>query len=108
LEARNKMTNTPPNSQFANFVELTQEEFDDVYKLLKLCLAAEMGIDAKQVPDGTPFIDSCRSILNTAKKVDDGTSYDMRHGFVPLFERLHNVKNSPVTKNDGVVYRVEF
>jgi len=89
-------------------VELTQEEFEDVYKLLKLCLAAEMGIDVKKVPDGDPFIHSCRSILNTGKGVDNGTSYDMKHGFVPLFERLHNVKNSPVMKNDGVFYRVEF
>lgn len=102
------MTNPPQNSSSTNTVELTEEEFEDVYKLLKLCLAAEMGIDVKNVPDGEPFIHSCHNILSTGKGVDNGTSYDMRHSFVPLFERLHSVKHSPVTKNDGVFYRVEF
>ena len=91
-----------------NIVELTQEEFEDVYSLLKLCLASEMGIDVRHVPDGDPFIRSCHNILDDTWKIDNGTTYDMRHGFVPLFERLHNVKNSPVRKNDGVFYRLEF
>ena len=103
------MINTPDRSSASpNVVELTKEEFDEVYKLLKLCLAAEIGVDIKNVPDGDPFIDSCRNILNSAGDVDNGTSYDMKHGFVPLFERLHNVKDSPVRTNDGVFYRVEF
>jgi hypothetical protein len=32
----------------------------------------------------------------------------MSKGFVPLFERLHNAKDSPVTTEKGLVYRVEF
>ena len=103
------MINTPHSSSASsNVVELTKDEFDEVYKLLKLCLAAEIGVDVRKVPDGDPFINSCRNILNSANAVDNGTSYDMKHGFVPLFERLHNVKDSPVETNDGVFYRVEF
>jgi hypothetical protein len=52
-----------------------------------------MGIDTEKIPDGDPFIHSCRTILSNFEGVDNGTSYDMRHSFVPLFERLHNVKD---------------
>lgn len=74
---------------------------------MKMCIAAEMGIDEEQVPDGEPFIKSCRKILSTGKP--ESTKYfDMSKGFVPLFERLSDAKNAPVKTQDGTFYQVEF
>ena len=47
------MTETPSESSFRESVELSEDEFRDVYSLLKMCLAVEMGIDEKSlVVDG--------------------------------------------------------
>jgi hypothetical protein len=103
------MTKAPPNSIPENVVDLSEDEFKEVYTLLKMCLAVEMGIDEKQVPDGEPFVNSCQRILNASDDRDDVKKhYDMSHGFVPLFERLNNARNSPLTTQSGVVYRVTF
>ena len=102
------MPQTPTNNQPQNSVELSETEFREVYSLLKMCLAAEMGVDEKSVPDGDPFISSCHRILTAGTMQEGKKKHDMSRGFVPLFERLHNARNSPVKTNDGLVYRVEF
>ena len=96
------------NHSPVNSVELNEEEFKDVYELLRMCLVAEMGIDDKNIPDGDPFLKSCQRILEARVDETGNKHYDMSRGFVPLFERLHNAKDSPVTRNNGVFYRVEF
>jgi hypothetical protein len=73
-----------------------------------MCLASEMGIDVEAVPDGEPFVKSCQHILNTRDNSDEHKYYDMSRGFVPLFERLNNARNTPRKTEEGVVYRVEF
>jgi hypothetical protein len=89
-------------------VELSEKEFEEVYALLKMCLAAEIGVDEKSVTDGDAFIKSCEQILSITAEVEDRKHYDMSHGFVPLFERLHNVRHAPVKTDTGTIYRVDF
>jgi hypothetical protein len=98
------LKDTPPPQA----VELSEDEFNDVYDLLKMCLAAEMGIDDKKIPDGEEFADSCQRIVNAGAKPDDNKTYDMNRGFIPLYQRLHDAKDAPLKKEGGTVYRVEF
>ena len=65
------MTEAPLNNPSANTVDLAEDEFQDVYKLLKMCLASEMGIDVDAVPDGEPFVKSCQHILSTGENADE-------------------------------------
>jgi len=102
------MPQTPTNRTPQNSVELSEDEFKEVYSLLKMCLAAEMGVDENSVPDGDPFIKSCQRILTAGNVTEAKKKYDMGKGFVPLFERLNSARNTPVKTDDGVVYRVEF
>lgn len=95
------------NSHKARSVELAEEEFNDVYSLLKMCIASEIGIDNEPATDGEEFVRSCQRILDSAQSRTNVTS-DMQRGFLPLFERLYNAKSSPVSTNAGVVYRVNF
>jgi|GEM_PF-4831271 len=98
----------PLNSSPKHTVELSEDEFNDVYVLLKTCIAAEMGLDDDSIPDGKEFINSCMNILGTSHASHSTTISDMQRGFIPLFERLFNAKDSPVSTEDGVVYRVTF
>ena len=108
MKSLNLMSQSSTEKSPLGIVDLAEEEFDDVYSLLKTCIALEMGIDPKRVPDGEPFMKSCRRILEEAER-DSGTLMeDMGRGFVPLFERLSAAKSSPDVRKEGVFYRVEF
>ena len=98
------LKNTPPSKA----VDLSEDEFNDVYSLLKMCLAAEMGIDDKAIPDGEEFASSCQRIVNAGAIPGDNRAYDMSRGFIPLYERLHSAKDAPLKKDGSTVYRVEF
>jgi hypothetical protein len=98
------LKSTPPTKA----VDLSEDEFNDVYDLLKMCLAAEMGIDDKAVPDGEEFANSCQRIVNAGATPGDNKVYDMSHGFIPLYQRLYNAKDAPLKQEGGTVYRVEF
>jgi hypothetical protein len=101
------MTDALSAKHLSNAVELSEKEFQDVYSLLKMCLAVEMGIDEKAIVDGTEFLASCERIL--LSRTDNPTLVsDMKRGFVPLFERLSEAGKTPVTTGKGKVYRVEF
>ena len=101
------MTETPSESSFRESVELSEDEFRDVYSLLKMCLAVEMGIDEKSLVDDGELVASCERILNTGRE-DSQRASDMKRGFVPLFERLNEAGRAPVTTGTGRVYRIDF
>jgi len=97
----------PLNNQPNRSVELAEDEFNDVYALLKTCIASEIGIDSATIPDGEEFVNSCQRILGSGNTRPNLVS-DMHRGFLPLFERLYTAKSSPVNTEAGVFYRVTF
>ena len=102
------MPQSPTNRKTLNVVDLSEDEYREVFSLLKMCLAAEMGVNENSAPDGDSFIKSCQHILNAGQINGEKKLYDMSRGFVPLFERLYNARNSPVKTSKGLTYRVEF
>ncbi len=100
--------NLPINNPESRTVDLSEDEFNDIYCLLKTCISAEMGLESHREVDGAEFVKSCTRILESGRPNHSRTRQDLERGFVPLLERLYNAKSSPVMTNDGVFYRVIF
>lgn len=107
LVAQSNLMSTSQDRSAERYVELEASEFAEVYALLKTCITAEMGLEASEEIDGEQLVNSCHRILDRGLPCEN-QHYDMSRGFVPLFERLHNAKGSPVNTDDGLVYRVSF
>jgi len=101
------MTYTASDNTSRDSVELSESEYREVHSLLRMCLAAEMGIDGNSVVDDQELVHSCERILNGGGE-DSVHASDMKRGFVPLFARLNEAGKSPLATNSGIVYRIEF
>lgn len=100
--------NAPFNSTQSRTVELSEDEFNDIYTLLETCIKVEMGVPENEENDCKEFVRSCTRILNSASDRPAKVRHDMQRGFIPLLERLYSAKSSPVRTNDGVYYRINF
>ena len=87
-------------------VELSTEEFFNIYDGVKETLLSEIGPRSDTV-EGSTLVDLCESSLN--QEANPPKYFDFHFGFIPLYEALHEAKQEgQAESSDGSVYKVRF
>ena len=87
-------------------VELSTEEFFNIYDGVRETLLSEVGPRSDEV-EGKTLVNLCEDALNP--KENPPKYFDFHFGFIPLYEALHEAKQEGrVASTTGSVYKVRF